>query len=110
MIITGGFNVYPAEVENALLEHEAIAECGVYSIPDEKWGEAINASIVLRSGYEVTEDELLVFAKTQLARFKAPKGIHIVDELPKTAVGKILRRVLREPYWKSQGAGIHGVE
>lgn len=110
MIITGGFNVYPAEVENALLEHEAIAECGVYSIPDEKWGEAINASIVLRSGYEVTEDELLVFAKTQLARFKVPKGIHIVDELPKTAVGKILRRVLREPYWKSQGAGIHGVE
>ena len=110
MIITGGFNVYPAEVENALMEHEAIAECGVYSVPDEKWGEAINASVVLRSGYEATADELLAFVKTQLARFKVPKAIHIVDELPKTAVGKILRRVLREPYWKDQQSGIHGAE
>lgn len=110
MIITGGFNVYPAEVENALMEHDAVAECGAYSIPDEKWGEAINASVVLRSGNEITPDELLAFAKTQLARFKVPKAIHIVDELPKTAVGKILRRVLREPYWKDRGTEIHGAE
>ncbi len=110
MIITGGFNVYPAEVENALMEHKAIAECGVYSVPDKKWGEAINASVVLRSGHQVTDDELLAFAKTLLARFKVPKAIHIVDELPKTAVGKILRRILREPYWKDQNTGIHGAE
>lgn len=110
MIITGGFNVYPAEVENALMENEAVAECGVYAIPDKKWGEAINASVVLRPGYKITPDELLTFAKTQLARFKVPKAILIVDELPKTAVGKILRRVLREPYWKDEGTGIHGAE
>lgn len=110
MIITGGFNVYPAEVENALMEHEAVAECGVYSVPDEKWGEAINASLVLRPGFEITPDELISFAKTQLAKFKVPKIIHIVDELPKTAVGKILRRVLREPFWQDQATGIHGAE
>lgn len=110
MIITGGFNVYPAEVENALMGHEAVAECGVYSIPDEKWGEAIYASLVLRPDFEITPEELIIFAKTQLAKFKVPKGILIVDELPKTAVGKILRRVLREPFWKGQDRGIHGAE
>jgi len=110
MIITGGFNVYPAEVENALLEHEAVAECGVYSIPDEKWGEAINASVVLRPECDVTDEALLAFAKTQLARFKVPKAVHIVEQLPKTPVGKILRRVLREPFWKDSATGIHGAE
>lgn len=110
MIITGGFNVYPAEVENALMEHEAVAECGVYSIPDEKWGEAINASVVLRPGFEITPEELITFARTQLAKFKVPKAIHITETLPKTAVGKILRRVLREPFWKDQTRGIHGAQ
>jgi len=87
-----------------------VAECGVYSIPDEKWGEAINASVVLRSTAEATADELLSFAKSQLARFKVPKAIHIVEQLPKTPVGKILRRVLREPFWKDSATGIHGAE
>ncbi len=110
MIITGGFNVYPAEVENALMEHEAVAECGVFSVPDKKWGEAINASLVLRPGYETSPEELLAFSKTQLAKFKVPKEIHVVEELPKTPVGKILRRVLREPFWRDQFRGIHGAE
>jgi acyl-CoA synthetase (AMP-forming)/AMP-acid ligase II len=110
MMISGGFNVYPAEVENALLENEAVAECGVFSVPDEKWGEAVNASVVLRPGHDIGADELISFAKTQLAKFKVPKTIFIVEELPKTAVGKILRRVLREPFWKDQTTGIHGAE
>ncbi len=110
MIITGGFNVYPTEVENALMAHEAVAECGVYSVPDSKWGEAINASVVLRSGYEISPEDLQVFAKSRLARFKAPKIIRIVDELPKTPVGKILRRKLREPYWQGKTRNVHGVE
>lgn len=110
MIITGGFNVYPAEVENVLMEHEAVAECGVYSVPDPKWGEAINASVVLRPGFETSSEELLAFAKQRLARFKAPKTIRIVDELPKTPVGKILRRTLREPHWQGQNRDVYGVE
>lgn len=110
MIITGGFNVYPAEVENVLMEHDAVAECGVYSVPDSKWGEAINASVVMRTGCEVSPEDLLAFAKLRLARFKAPKVIRIVDELPKTPVGKILRRMLREPFWEGKNRDVHGVE
>ncbi len=110
MIITGGFNVYPAEVENILMAHAAVAECGVYSVPDAKWGEAINASVVLREGHDATPEELIAFAKEKLARFKAPKVVRIVDELPKTPVGKILRRVLREPFWRRQSRDVHGVE
>jgi long-chain acyl-CoA synthetase len=110
MIITGGFNVYPAEVENALMAHEAVAECGAFSVPDPKWGEAVHAAVVLRPGQEASAEELITFAKTRLARFKAPKVIHIMNELPKTPVGKILRRVLREPHWQGRDRDVHGAE
>jgi long-chain acyl-CoA synthetase len=110
MIISGGFNVYPAEVENALMAHEAVAECGAFSVPDPKWGEAVNAAVVLREGQQVTAGELMVFAKSSLAGFKVPKVIHIMNELPKTPVGKVLRRVLREPHWQGQDSNVHGAE
>lgn len=110
MIITGGFNVYPAEVENAMVAHEAVAECGAFSVPDPKWGEAVHAAIVLREGKEASTDDLIAFAKTNLARFKVPKEIHIMKELPKSPVGKILRRTLRAPYWQEQDRDVHGVE
>lgn len=110
MIITGGYNVYPAEVENALLGHAAVAECGVFSVPDPKWGEAVYAAIVLRPGASSTEDELIAFAKSKLARFKVPKAVKFMETLPKTPVGKILRRKLREPYWTGRGSQIHGSE
>lgn len=110
MIITGGYNVYPVEVENALLAHEAVAECGVFSAPDEKWGEAVFAAVVLRPDWNVSESELIAFAKSNLARFKVPKTIKFVETLPKTPVGKILRRKLREPYWSGQDRHIHGSE
>ncbi len=110
MIITGGFNVYPVDVENVLMEHEAVAECGVFAVPDKKWGEAVNAAVVLRAGQEAVEEDLIAFCKTRVARFKVPKVIHIVDELPKTSVGKILRRKLREPFWGDESRHIHGAE
>ena len=110
MIISGGFNVYPAEVENALMAHEAIAECGAFSVPDPQWGEAVHAAVVLREGQQITGEELIVFAKSSLAHFKVPKVIHIMDELPKTPVGKILRRVLREPHWQGRDGNVHGAE
>ncbi|MCB1683297.1 MAG: AMP-binding protein [Pseudomonadales bacterium] len=110
MIISGGFNIYPAEVENCLMNHSAIAECGVFSVPDPKWGEAVHASVVLRTGASATADEIIEFARQSLTRYKVPKEIHIVDLLPKTAVGKILRRELRAPFWDKSQNAIHGPE
>jgi acyl-CoA synthetase (AMP-forming)/AMP-acid ligase II len=109
-IITGGFNVYPAEVEGTLAEHPAVAECAVFAIPDKKWGEAVRADVMLRHGHAADSEELIAFCKAHLARFKVPKAIDILDELPKSPVGKILRRVLREPFWKDQKSDVHGAE
>ncbi|MCL4745546.1 MAG: AMP-binding protein [Burkholderiaceae bacterium] len=108
MIISGGYNVYPAEVENALVAHAAVAECGVFAVPDERWGEAVHAAVVTRPGMNVTEGELIAFAKERLAYFKVPKAVHFTESLPKTPVGKTVRRVLREPYWAGRTRGIHG--
>jgi acyl-CoA synthetase (AMP-forming)/AMP-acid ligase II len=109
-IITGGFNVYPAEIEGTLAEHPAVAECAVFAIPDPKWGEAVRAAVTLRPGHAVDSGELIAFCKLHLARFKVPKAIDVLEELPKSGVGKILRRALREPWWKDQERGVHGAE
>jgi acyl-CoA synthetase (AMP-forming)/AMP-acid ligase II len=109
-IITGGFNVYPAEVEGTMVEHAAVAECAVFAVPDAKWGEAIRAAVTLHPGANATPEELIAFAKEHLARFKVPKAIDVVPQLPKTAVGKILRRALREPHWKDRDREVHGAE
>jgi acyl-CoA synthetase (AMP-forming)/AMP-acid ligase II len=95
LIIVSGFNVYPAEVEEVLVRHEAVAEAGVVGIPDERTGEAVRALVVLREGKEATPEELLDFARTYLARFKVPQVLEIVPSLPKHATGKVLRRALR---------------
>ncbi len=108
MIISGGYNVYPAEVEHALAAHEAVAECGVFAVPDDKWGEAVHATVVLRPGKTATEADLIAFAKEHLAYFKVPKAVHFAQALPKTPVGKIVRRVLREPFWAGRERQVHG--
>lgn len=108
MIISGGYNVYPAEVEHALAAHPAVVESGVFAVPDEKWGEAVHAAVVLRAGAEAGEAELIAFVKERVAYFKVPKALHFVDTLPKTPVGKIVRRVLREPYWAGHERRVHG--
>jgi acyl-CoA synthetase (AMP-forming)/AMP-acid ligase II len=99
MIVTGGENVYPAEVEQILFEHEAIADVAVIGIPDEKWGEAVKACVVLKPDAEASEEELIEFARGRLAGFKLPKSVDFVDELPRNASMKVLKTVLREPYW-----------
>ena len=109
-IISGGFNVYPAEIEGMLAEHPAVAECAVFAIPDPKWGEAVRAAVTLRPGHAASSDALIAFCKQHLARFKVPKAIDVMDELPKSGVGKILRRTLREPWWTDRERGIHGAE
>ncbi len=99
MVISGGENIYPAEVENALMAHPAIADVAVIGVPDEKWGEIPLAVVVRNKEVVVTEKEILDFARTKLAGFKCPKSVVWVDALPRTPSGKILKKDLRAPYW-----------
>jgi long-chain acyl-CoA synthetase len=96
IIITGGENVYPKEVEDLLHRHEAVNECGVVGLPHEEYGEAVTAFVSLKPGATAQPDELIAFCKKRIANYKVPKAIHIVKELPKSPQGKILRRALRK--------------
>ncbi|MET8796430.1 long-chain fatty acid--CoA ligase [Nocardia sp. NPDC004568] len=95
MIITGGFNVYSAEVEQAVLAHAAVAESAVVGLPDEKWGERVTAVVRLRPGHAVTADELISFVKQRIGSVKAPKQVEIWPDLPRSKVGKVLKNVIR---------------
>jgi fatty-acyl-CoA synthase len=101
MIITGGYNVYPREVEDALLAHPAVLECAVVGAPHEKWVESVTAFVVLRPDRTASEDELIEFTRERLASYKVPKSVRFTEQIPKSAVGKILRRALRDPLWKA---------
>jgi fatty-acyl-CoA synthase len=96
MIITGGFNVYSAEVEQALMEHEAIRDCAVVGLPDDKWGERVTAVIELQPGRTVDRSELQAFTKSRLGSVKTPKQIEVWDDLPRSTVGKVLKKEIRE--------------
>jgi long-chain acyl-CoA synthetase len=100
MIISGGENIYPREIEDILRSHGAVEECAVFGVPDEQWGEAVKATIVLKSGYSVSEQEIKEYCGIKLAGFKRPKEIEFVKELPKTASGKLMKRGLRDEHWK----------
>jgi acyl-CoA synthetase (AMP-forming)/AMP-acid ligase II len=102
MIIAGGENIYPAEIENALYRHEAVAECAVFGIPDDRWGEVPAAHVVLHGGVRVAEETLIAFLEGHIARHKRPRLIRFVEALPKTAVGKIQKNLIREPYWQGR--------
>jgi long-chain acyl-CoA synthetase len=99
MIVTGGENVYPAEVENALMQHPAVADVAVIGVPDGKWGEAVKAIVVKAPDTDPTEEELIAFARERLAGFKLPKSVDFAEVLPRNPSGKLLKRELREPYW-----------
>lgn len=105
MIITGGYNVYPREVEDALQTHSAVAECAVVGAPDPTWVEAVTAFVAFRPGSSATVDELRDTVRARLASYKVPKAVHIVDAIPKSPVGKVLRRELRDPLWTGEKGG-----
>jgi acyl-CoA synthetase (AMP-forming)/AMP-acid ligase II len=99
MIVSGGVNIYPREIEEALLRHPAVSEVAVFGVPDDYWGEAVRAAVVLRPGQTASEEALLDFCTQSLSRYKRPKAIDFAASLPKNAAGKTLRRDLREPFW-----------
>jgi fatty-acyl-CoA synthase len=96
MVITGGFNVYSTEVEQALMQHPDVQDCAVFGLPDEKWGERVTAVVQLRSGRAVSSNELQAFARERLGGVKAPKQLEIWPDLPRSKVGKILKREIRQ--------------
>lgn len=107
MIITGGENVGSIEVENVLYSHPAVLEAAVIGVPDEKWGEAVKANVVIRQGEQASEEEVIQFCKERMARFKAPKSVDFLDELPKTGSGKISKKALRERHWRGRTRRVH---
>ncbi|MFO1299045.1 MAG: long-chain-fatty-acid--CoA ligase [Burkholderiaceae bacterium] len=108
MIVSGGYNVYPVEVENALAQHPAVKEVAVIGVPDPRWGEAVKAIVTLRPGRQASEAELLGFCQERIAGYKAPKTIEFIDEFPRSAVGKLDKRALRERHWQGGERRIGG--
>ncbi|GAA2446942.1 fatty acid--CoA ligase [Actinomadura vinacea] len=105
MIISGGENIYPAEVENVLMSHPHVTDCAVIGVPDDKWGEAPKGLVVLDA--DVPEKELIDFCRERLAHFKCPKTVERRPAIPRNPTGKILKRVLREPYWEGYDRAVH---
>ncbi len=100
MIISGGMNIYPAEIEAVLEEHTAVLDVAVFAIPSEQWGESVHAVVVQNADAFLNEDDVVTFAREHLASYKIPRSVSFTEEIPRTGSGKILKRVLREPFWK----------
>ncbi|MEW6441809.1 MAG: long-chain-fatty-acid--CoA ligase [bacterium] len=103
MIISGGENIYPAEIEAVLHKHPGVLEAAVFGVPDEDWGESVKAMVVRKSGEMLTADEITRYCREHLAGYKVPRSVHFMEELPKTETGKVLKKVLKAPYWKGRG-------
>ena len=102
MVISGGENIYPAQVEACIYRHPAVLECAVFGVPDAKWGEALKAVVVLRRGMSASDEEIIELARRELGSYMKPKSVDFIAELPKGSTGKILKRELRAPYWEGR--------
>jgi acyl-CoA synthetase (AMP-forming)/AMP-acid ligase II len=106
MVVSGGENIYPVEVENAIARHAAVLDVAVIGVPDEKFGEALLAFVVLKPGGSLEPEELIAFCRDKIAGYKIPRRLEIVEELPRNPSGKILKKILREPYWQGVARNI----
>ncbi len=107
MIISGGFNIYPREVEEVIMAHPGVAETAVIGVPDDIWGEAVKAFIVPRKGAKLREEEIIQYCREKLAGYKKPKSVDFVKEIPKNVYGKVNRRALKEAFWKGLDRQVH---
>lgn len=107
MIISGGENIYPAEIENVLMMHPAVADAAIIGVPDETWGESGMACVVRRPGAQVSERELIDWLRERLAHYKCPRSVAFIEALPRNPSGKVLKRILREPYWQGRQRAVH---
>jgi acyl-CoA synthetase (AMP-forming)/AMP-acid ligase II len=103
MIISGGFNVYPSQVEQVIWGHPAVQDCAVIGVPDDKWGEAVKAVIELNPGQTVSSEEIIALCKEKLGSVMAPKTVDFIESLPRSTVGKVLKKDLRDRYWQESG-------
>ena len=101
MVITGGFNVYSTEVEQAVMAHPAVQDCAVIGLPDEKWGERVTAVVQLRRGRELDPAELIAFVKQRIGSVKTPKQVEIWSDLPRSKVGKILKNEIKQVFYST---------
>jgi acyl-CoA synthetase (AMP-forming)/AMP-acid ligase II len=106
MVISGGVNIYPAEIEATLSAHPAVGDVAVIGVPDEQWGESVKAIIELRPGTSATEEEIITFCGERLADYKKPRSVDFVDALPRNPAGKLLKTIIRKPYWEGAGRRI----
>jgi len=106
MIISGGENIYPTEVENVIYAHPSVREVAIVGVPDEFWGESVKAVVLLKDGMSATQEEIVEFTKGKLAGYKRPRSVDFVKELPMTPTGKILRRLVKEKYWQGKDSRI----
>jgi long-chain acyl-CoA synthetase len=107
MVVSGGTNVYPAEIERVLSVHPMIVECAVIGVPDDSWGEAVKAIVVVRPGDHIEADAILTYLRTRLAAYKVPKSVEFRDSLPRSPIGKIEKKLLREPYWRGRARRVN---
>jgi acyl-CoA synthetase (AMP-forming)/AMP-acid ligase II len=107
MVITGGENVYSTEVEDVVARHPGVAECAVFTVPDDEWGEGVAVAVVARAGMHVVEADLRARRRAVLAGYKVPRFVVVFDELPRSAAGKILKRDLRAPFWNGRDRAIN---
>jgi long-chain acyl-CoA synthetase len=106
MIISGGMNVYPAEIEAALDLHPDIDDVAVFGIPSDEWGESVHAVVVPARRASLGSEAVIAFAREHLAGYKVPRSVSFTDELPRTGSGKLLKRELRAPYWAGRGTNV----
>jgi acyl-CoA synthetase (AMP-forming)/AMP-acid ligase II len=106
MIISGGVNVYPVEIEAVLHAHPAVLDAAVFGVPDEEWGEQVHAVLQARDGVTIDLDDVRAFVAARLAGYKQPRGYEVRDALPRTDSGKLLKRVLRDEYWAGRDSRV----
>jgi len=107
MIVSGGFNIFPFEIEQVLFAHPSVQDCAVIGVPDPKWGEAVKACVQLKPGAVVSAENLIAACKAALGSMKAPKSVDFLDQLPRSPVGKVLKRELRAPYWEEMQRSVN---